>query len=177
MAEHPTVTQSSTVFKGKVFDVRVDELRDGERTYRQDVVVHRGSFAIVAETSPGRVVLVRQYRHATGRDLWEIPAGKSEGGEGPEAGARRELEEETGFRAQRMERICSVYPSPGICDELLHIFYATGLQPGEQSLDEDESIEVREFSLEDALDLQASGQSADMKTLLALTWLSSRRYQ
>ena len=177
MAEHPTVTQSATVFKGKVFDVRIDELRDGERTYRQDIVVHRGSFAIVAEPAPGRIVLVRQYRHATGRALWEIPAGKAEGGEGPEAGARRELEEETGYRAARMERVYSVYPSPGICDELLHLFYATGLQPGEQSLDEDESIEVREFTLEEALALQATEQTADMKTLLALTWLSSRRYQ
>ncbi|MBV9272227.1 MAG: NUDIX hydrolase [Candidatus Eremiobacteraeota bacterium] len=177
MSEHPVIIDSETVFHGKVFDVRIDRLRGEGREYRQDVVVHRGSFAILAEPSPGRVILVRQYRHATGRDLWELPAGKADDDETPEAGARRELHEETGFKAGSMDRLWSVYPTPGFCDEVLHIFYARDLQPGAQKLDEDEQIEVREFAVNEALDLQASGQIGDMKTLLALTWLRPRQHQ
>jgi len=177
MSERPAIVDSETVFHGKVFDVRVDRLRGDGREYRQDVVVHRGSFAIVAEPAPGRVILVRQYRHATARELWEIPAGKADDGETPESGARRELREETGFEASSLERLWSVYPTPGFCDELLHIFYARDLRPGPQSLDEDEAIEVREFGLEEAIELQASGQRGDMKTLLALLWLQSRGHQ
>lgn len=177
MSEHGVVTGSETVFHGKIFDVRIDQLSAGGREQRVDVVVHRGSFAILAEPAPGRVILVRQYRHATGRELWEIPAGKADQGEAPDAGARRELREETGFEAGSLERLWSLYPSPGICDEVLHIFYARDLRPGQQALDEDEAIEVREFSIEEAIELQASGQRGDMKTLLALTWLQAHRYQ
>jgi ADP-ribose pyrophosphatase len=165
MSERPVIVSSETVFSGKVFEVRVDHVRRDGGEYRQDVVVHRASFAIIAEPAPGRLILVRQYRHPAARELWEIPA------------ARRELREETGFEAGSLERLWSVYPTPGFCDELLHIFYARELRPGSQSLDEDEAIEVRDFSLKEAFELQASGQIADMKTLLTLVWLQSRGHQ
>jgi ADP-ribose pyrophosphatase len=177
MSERPVIVDSETVFRGKVFDVRVDHVRRDGGEFRQDVVVHRASFAIIAEPAPGRLILVRQYRHPAARELWEIPAGMADEGEAPEAGARRELREETGFEAATLERLWSVYPTPGFCDELLHIFYARDLRPGSQSLDEDEAIEVRDFSLKEAFELQASGQIADMKTLLALVWLQSRGHQ
>ena len=174
MSEAPTVVSSQEVFKGRVFSVRVDTIvsEDG-RQHRLDIVEHPGSFAIVAVPQAGQIVLVHQYRHATGQALWEIPAGTAEQGEDYELGARRELREETGYTADSLELLCSAYPTPGFCTERVHIYAAYGLHSGPQQLEEDERIVVRTFSLDEAWSMQASGQIIDMKTLVALLWLDS----
>ena len=171
MENAPKVRSSEVVFKGRVFSVRTDTVDDDGTARRLDIVEHAGSLAIAALPAPGRVILVRQYRHAVGGFLWELPAGVVETGESIEDGARRELREETGYTADRLEKMCGVYPTPGFCNEIVYLYAAYGLHAGEQDLEEDERIEVREYSLEQAWGMQASGEIRDMKTVLALLWL------
>jgi ADP-ribose pyrophosphatase len=174
--EKPQILSSRCVFQGLVFDVRVDEVgyADGSR-HRVDVVEHGGSFVILAMPSPNELVLVRQYRHAVREMLWEVPAGTAEPGEDALAGAARELREETGYAAARLRLLCSLYPTPGFCDELMHFVAAEELSAGEQALDEDERIEVRTFSWEAAWRLVAENGIADMKTVLAMLWMRGGR--
>ncbi len=174
--ETPQTLSSKEVFAGRVFHVRVDELRyaDGS-AHRCDVVEHAGSFAIVALTDRNEIVLVRQYRHPTRVMLWEIPAGTAEPGEDPREGALRELAEETGYRASRIRRIAGGYVTPGFCSEFVHLFLAQRLTEGKQSLDEDERVEVALVSLERALEMMEAGEIVDVKTLLALQWTALRR--
>ena len=176
MSELPETISSKEMFEGRVFKVRVDELQyDDGSQHRIDVVEHGPSFAIAAAPSPGEVVLVRQYRHPARASLWELPAGRSEAGEDPAAGALRELREETGFRAGRIRRVFSLFSTPGFCDELMHFFYADRLEAGDQALDEDERIEVRQFALKDAWRLVAEGSVTDCKTVLGLLWMDSQK--
>ncbi len=170
------VLASTPRFQGRIFGVRTDDVRYGDgSTHRLDIVEHPGSFAIVASDARDRLVLVRQYRHPARRSLWELPAGTAEPGEHPQSGALRELEEETGYRAGRIRRIASLFATPGFCEEVLHLFFATDLQAGEQSLDEDERIEVGHFTVAPARALAWEGQIADAKTALALLWLQGER--
>jgi ADP-ribose pyrophosphatase len=174
MEEVPQTIDSARVFEGRVFNVRVDRVRysDGAE-HRLDIVEHPGSVVILASPAPEQLVLVRQYRHPAGRLLWELPAGTAEPGELPAAGAARELAEETGYRAGRIRAIGSLFMTPGFCDEIMHFFYAEELQAGPQSLDDDERIEVMTFTREAAWRLVASGDIADVKTVLALLWMPS----
>jgi ADP-ribose pyrophosphatase len=176
MKDKPQTVASERVFHGRVFDVRVDRVRycDGAE-HRLDIVEHPGSFTIVAMPSAGEVVLVKQYRHAVSKALWELPAGTAHPGEDPAAGAARELAEETGYRAERISPLCSLYATPGFCTEIMHFYLAQGLQAGEQMLDEDERIEVATFSRDEAWRLVAQGEIADMKTVLALLWTESNQ--
>ncbi len=176
MSELPDIISSTRVFEGRVFDVRIDQLRyDDGSQHRIDVVEHGPSFTIAAAPAPGEVVLVRQYRHPARAALWELPAGRSDAGEEPSAGALRELREETGFRAGRIRHVFALYSTPGFCDELMHFFYADRLEAGEQALDEDERIEVRRFACEDAWRLVAEGGITDCKTVLGLLWMRSQK--
>jgi ADP-ribose pyrophosphatase len=177
MSESPSVVSTREVYKGRVFSVRIDTVREGGKDRKLDIVEHPGSFAIAALPSPARLLLVKQYRHAAGTALWEIPAGTAEPDESCEEGARRELREETGFSADSFDLLCSVYPTPGYCTERVHVYAARKLRPGEQHLDDDEDIEVREVSFEEAWSMQASGEIVDMKTVLALLWLDGGRYK
>ena len=177
MNETPTLLRSQEIYKGRIFTVRVDTIEDRGKERKLDIVEHPGSFAIIPILEPDRLVLVRQYRHATGHSLWEIPAGTAEPGEDPAAGARRELREETGYTADSIDLVCSVYPTPGYCTERVWLFAAGGLRPGPQALEEDEHIELRAFSLDEALAMQASAQIIDMKTVLSLLWLTSLRHK
>jgi ADP-ribose pyrophosphatase len=169
--ESSHVLTSTQAFRGPVFAVRTDRVRlsDGHEA-RMDVVEHAGSVGIVACPQPGELVLVRQYRHAVGRSLWEIPAGSMDAGESPAAAALRELAEETGYRGASAREIASIYPTPGYCSELLHVMHVEGVSPGTQSLDEDERIEVAVMPIARLRDMAASGEIGDAKTLLALLW-------
>lgn len=171
MEEGPRVIASRRWFEGRVFAVRVDEVKfeDGSE-HRIDVVEHAASVAIVATPTPDTIVLVRQYRHPANAALWEIPAGSSEANESPADGARRELHEETGYLAGRVRPIGSVWTTPGFCSEVMHFFHADQLTAGAQAMDEDERIEVRTCTREAAWRLVAEG-TIDAKTLLALFWL------
>ncbi len=175
METKPELIESREIFHGRIVRLRLDTIENQGRKQTLEIVAHPGSFAIAAMPAPGRIILVRQYRHAAGAQLWEIPAGTAEGNERCEDGALRELREETGYGADSLELLCSVYPTPGYCTERVHIYAARGLHAGEQQLDEDEAITVREFSLEQAWSMQASGEIVDMKTVLALLWLAGER--
>jgi len=176
MSDRPHVLSSTCAFNGRVFNVRIDELRyDDGSQHRFDLVEHGASFTILATPNPGEVVLVKQYRHAAGAMLWELPAGRSEAGENPLAGAARELREETGYRAGTMRPFVSLYTTPGFCDEIMHFFHAADLEAGEQALDDDERIDVRILELDAAWRLVAEGGIADCKTVLALLWAQANR--
>jgi ADP-ribose pyrophosphatase len=172
-ANAPEIVTSSPIFSGRVFSVRQEVVRfpDG-REATLDLIAHPGSFGIVAFTSENEIVLVRQYRHAVGEWLWEIPAGTAEPGEAALDGARRELAEETGYRCERIRELGhSFYVTPGYSNERLSLFLAEGLTPGEQSLDEDERIEVRIFRITDIKAMIASGEIHDVKTMVAVQQL------
>ena len=176
MSEPLEVVTSTPRFSGRVFDVRSDRVRYEDGTiHTLDVVGHPGSFAVIATTPDDRLVLVRQYRHPAGRQLWEIPAGTAEPGEEPIAGALRELAEESGYRAAKIRPLGALYVSPGFCNEILHFFHAWDMTPGEQSTDEDERIEVGALTLANAKRFLASGEIADVKTALAIAWLDGPR--
>ncbi len=171
MEELPALLASRRIFEGRVFNVRSDQIRYADGSdHRVDVVEHSASLAIVATPAPNELVLVRQYRHAAGSLLWEVPAGMAEPGEAPIAGARRELREETGYTAGRIRPIGSVWTTPGFCSEVMHFFHADELTAGEPAFDDDERIEVASFTCEAARRLVAEG-TADAKTALALLWL------
>jgi ADP-ribose pyrophosphatase len=175
MSDEPRLVATQEIYKGRVFRLRVDTVENEGRTHRLDIVEHPGSYAIAALPAPDRLVLVHQYRHAAGQKLWEIPAGTAEASESCEDGARRELREETGYVADSLELLCSVYPTPGYCTERVHIYAARGLHAGPQQLEDDERIDVREVTFEQAWSMQASGEIIDMKTIVALLWLDPGR--
>ncbi len=176
MDSAPVVISSQERFTGRVFRVRTDELRYGDGSvHRLDVIEHRGSYGIIAVPAERGIVLVRQYRPAVARVLWEIPAGTAEPDEDVLDGARRELAEETGYRARTVRSLGTFFMTPGFCNEVMHFVHASELEAGEQSLDDDEEIETRVFTLEQAYELVARGEIADAKTMLALLWLQSDR--
>jgi ADP-ribose pyrophosphatase len=157
------------VYTGKVISLDVDEVEEpgGVRGIRE-VVRQQGSVAALPVHDDGRITLVRQYRYAVDEYVWELPAGRLDPGETPEEGARRELEEEVGLRAGRMEPIARFYTTPGFCDELMHVFRATQLTSVPTRREEDERIEVGTFTLADAMAMVAGGEIHEGKTLVAL---------
>jgi ADP-ribose pyrophosphatase len=172
-----TPLSSRLVYEGRIFDVTVDrvELAHG-RHADLEVVHHDGSVVLLPVADDGRVLLVRQYRYAAGRFLWELPAGSLEVGEDRDVAAARECQEELGVIADRLERLLTFYPTPGFCTETMTYYRATGLRtPGPDDpiahQDEDESIEVGAFSVEQIRTMIASGEIADLKTVAGLQFL------
>ena len=160
---------SKTVFDGKLLHVTYDtvQVENGNESWRE-VVRHPGAVAILAVLPDGKIIMERQYRYAIGDTLLEIPAGKLDEGEEPLAAAKRELHEETGYGAEHWKKLGSIVTSPGFCDEVIHIFLATGLEKGEQQLDEDEFVEVLACSLEELETKIATGELFDAKTIAGL---------
>lgn len=138
------------------------------RTIDLDIVRHPGASAVVPFISETEVLLIRQYRYATGGTLWEVPAGKLDAGEAPDVCALRELEEEAGCRAGRLESLGGMWCSPGFTDEWIHLYAAFDLERVPQRLEDDEVIELHPMPLRDALDLVWTGQIPDAKSALAL---------
>src|SRR5688572_28257154 len=123
----PKIISSQKVFNGRVFNVTVDTVSEGELTYQREVVHHRGSAVIIPVHDDSTVVLVRQYRHPAVRYLLEAPAGTLDNGERPESGAARELEEELGLVAGRLDKLSEFFVSPGFCEEKMWVYLATEL--------------------------------------------------
>ena len=163
----PEVIESRRVHEGW-FGVRIDTLRYASgREGTIDIVEHRGGVTLVAIDGGGRLLLVRQYRQPAGRELLELPAGTIDPDEAPEACAERELQEETGYRPGRMERLGGFYTAPGYCTEYLHVFLCTELVESRLQGDE-ESISVVRLPVEEAVRLVAEGEIEDAKTAGAL---------
>jgi ADP-ribose pyrophosphatase len=162
------------VYQGRVFSVEVDKiaLRNG-REVELAIVRHRPSVVLIPVNDDGQIVMIRQYRHALGRDIWELPAGSVDEGESAEAAAARECEEEIGQVPTRIDRLGGFYPTPGYCDEEMIFFRVSGLQPpapdSTHKPDDDEEITTRAMSLGDAKAMVARGEIIDLKTAYALT--------
>ena len=172
--ELPKTISSQKVFEGRVFNVTVDTVREGELTYEREVVHHRGSAVIVPVFDDGTVALVRQYRHPVVRYLLEAPAGTLDDGERPEAGAERELQEELGLIAGNMEKLSEFFVSPGFCEEKMWVYLATELVQGQQRLEEDELLDVVRLSMTEALEMITSGEIQDAKTIVGLMLAAPR---
>lgn len=162
-----TTVSTEHIFTGKVISLQVDtvQLPDGTQGKRE-IVKHPGAVAVLAIHN-GRILLVDQYRQAMGRCELEIPAGKLEQGEDPLEAARRELEEETGYRCAKLTLLHSFYTSPGFADEMIHLYWADDLTEGEASPDEDEFLEIIQATFEETQQYIAEGRISDAKTILA----------
>ena len=170
----PKLIESKEVFHGRVFSVTVDTVQEGGHTYQRDIVHHPGSSVIIPVFADGTVALVRQYRHPAVRYLLEAPAGTLEEGEAPEIGAARELEEELGFVAARLEKLTEFFVSPGFCEEKMWVYLATDLSETTQNLDDDEIIEVVRIDFSEALEMITSGEIQDAKTIIGLMLAAPR---
>ncbi|MFI5087983.1 MAG: NUDIX hydrolase [Terriglobales bacterium] len=170
------VISSRVVYRGPVFFVTTDRVQEpGSIVVRRDVVRHSGSIVIMAvddTRSEPRVLLARQYRHPANDYLWELPAGRIDGGESELEGAKRELIEETGYTAAHWRRALFFYSSPGFLDETMAVYIATGLKRGKAQPEEDEVIQKRMFPLSQLVRMITSGAIRDGKTIAAVLWLS-----
>jgi ADP-ribose pyrophosphatase len=160
---------TKNIYKGKIVTLNIDTivLPNGV-TVDLEIVRHPGASAVVPLKEDGAVVLIRQFRHAAGGFIYEIPAGKLSPGEEPMACAARELEEEIGYRAGSYELLSSIFTAPGFTDEVIHIYKATGLMKGQQQLDRDEVLEVVEMPLYEAMTMIKRGTIRDAKTIVGL---------
>lgn len=174
----PVLVSRTPMFSGPVFEVERDRVRfDDGREVNLDIVRHRASVVLIPMPSAGEVILVRQYRHAIARWIWELPAGTSDPGEAPEAAAARECHEEIGMAPGRLTNLGTLFPTPGFCDEAMTFYLAEDLrEPGHAAeQDEDEQLEPKVFSLSDVEGMARRGELADMKTICGLELL--RRFR
>ena len=165
------ILSSEMIYQGRVFGLRRDEVEEpsGLRTTRE-VITHPGSVVVLPVLPDGRIVMVRQYRHATREYLWELVAGRKEPEETPKQGAARELLEETGYRAKRFKVFLDVFPTPGFLQERMYLLLAEGLTAGEAQPEEDEKIEVRLFKLKDLKQMIKSGRLRDAKSIAGILY-------
>jgi ADP-ribose pyrophosphatase len=170
------VLSSKVVFKGKVFSVTRDQVEEPNGvSATRDVIRHSGSVVVLAVDESGRqprVLLEHQYRYAAQEYLWELPAGRIDLGETPLAGAKRELIEETGYRAKSWKRILHFYASPGFLDETMDIYLARELTLGEAQPEEDESIDCYLVPLSEAVKMVLNGKIHDGKAIAGILWLA-----
>jgi ADP-ribose pyrophosphatase len=166
------VLESRTIFRGKVVQLKVERVAEpGGVVATREVVCHSGSVVILPHLSGGRIIMVRQYRHAVGETLWELVAGSIEQGETPRKSARRELLEETGYRARVMKPLLEFFPSPGVMNEKMHLFEAWDLTLSKSQPDVDEHLEVGIFSTGELIKMVQENQIRDAKTLVGILWL------
>ena len=174
-----TTNRSVTLHKGRVFRlVRENVTLENGITIDMDIIRHPGASAIVPLTENKTLLMIRQYRHATGGFIWEIPAGTLDPNETPLQCAERELIEETGFSAKAWQELGEITPLPGYSDERIHIFLATDLTPASQDLDPDEILHVHEVSFADAVRMVHRGEIQDGKTIsglfMASLWVNEK---
>jgi ADP-ribose pyrophosphatase len=166
------IVKSETIFRGRVVQLKVDQVIEpgGVRTTRE-VVCHPGSVVVVPHLPDGRLIMVRQYRHAVQESLWELVAGGMERGETPRQSARRELREEAGYHARVLKPLLEFYPSPGILSEKMHLVEAWDLTPSAGRPDDDERIETGIFTVNKVLEMVRSHEIRDGKTLVGILFL------
>lgn len=172
--EAPKIVNSTKVFSGRVFSVTVDTVQEGSVTYQREVVHHPGSAVIIPVFADDTVALVKQYRHPAVRYLIEAPAGTLQDRESPEVGAARELEEELGLIAGRLEKLTEFFVSPGFCEEKMWVYLATDLTTATQRLEDDEILEVLRVPFAQALEMITDGDIQDAKTIIGLMLAAPR---
>ena len=163
------VNSKHLIHAGRVFKLYSENISTNRGvTFDLELIRHPGAAAIVPVLDDGTVLLLSQYRHAVGQRIWEIPAGTLDLNETPEACARRELVEETGFEALRWKKLGEIRPLPGYSDERIHLFLADKLNPAKQALDDDEILEVRPRPFTEALEMIYTGRIQDAKSICGL---------
>ena len=166
----------TTIYKGRIFHLEVDVVKlPTGHTVDMEIVRHPGSVVLLPIPEPGKIILIRQYRYTIDRWIWELPAGSLKAGEDPDQAAARECEEEIGLAPATVTRLRGYYPTPGFCDEEMIYYRCEDLRPpaadSTAKKDDDEEIEPRTFTLDEARALVASGEIVDLKTLAGLTLL------
>ncbi len=174
-----TLLSSRRVYSGRIVALDLDTVRfpDGS-TGEFEMLRHPGAAAVVAflddpQGEDPRILLLRQFRFATGGYLWEIPAGRRDGGEAPESTARRELEEETGYRCETLEPLTRIWTTPGFTDEVIHLYMASGLTEGTRALEADEFVELHEVRWSKVLEMVRDGTLVDTKSLNAILYIET----
>jgi ADP-ribose pyrophosphatase len=165
------VVSSETIFKGRVFTLKRERVAEpGGIVTTRDIIVHPGSVVVLPVLDDGRIVLIRQYRHAAGQYLWELVAGHKEPKQTAVEGARRELLEETGYTAQRVRKLFEIFPSPGLLGERMDIFLAEGLTKGKARPEDDEKITQKIVTLGEAEKWIRSGKIRDSKSISGILY-------
>ncbi|HHX50240.1 MAG TPA: NUDIX hydrolase [Clostridia bacterium] len=166
--------QSTRIYEGKILNLRVDEVScsSGKRA-RREIVEHRGAVAVIPFNNQGEILLVQQFRKPVEEYLWEIPAGKLEAGENPRQCATRELLEETGLKAKKLEFLAKFFTSPGFSNEVVHLYLTLVQGEKVQPRDQEEITGTKWVSLEKAWEMIRSGSLVDGKTLLAISYILS----
>jgi ADP-ribose pyrophosphatase len=175
------LNSTTRLYSGRIVNLDLDRVRFPDDSVGQlEILRHPGASAVVPFLDPPRdgdprVVLIRQFRHAADGFIWEVPAGRLDPGESPETCARRELEEETGMRARRLEPLITIHTTPGFTDERIHLFLAEGLEPGAEHREADEFMELHPLRWSEVLRLVEQGDIVDGKTLVSLLFVQSFR--
>jgi ADP-ribose pyrophosphatase len=165
--------KSELVYSGKLIKVRLDEVKlPNGKISKREIVVHRGAVAILALDN-NNIILIRQYRHAAGKFMWEIPAGTLEEGEDPLECAKRELLEETGYIANKIEKLIQFYVAVGYCTEIIHLFIARELKKLSQKTEEDEFISVHLIPIDRALEMIKNNEIEDAKTIIGILMMKN----
>lgn len=174
------VNKKEIIYEGRVFKLTKENitLKNGVTT-ELDIIRHPGASAIVPAYGYDQIILIRQYRHAIGEYIWEIPAGTLNKGEDPLECAKRELLEETGYRANFWEKLGVITPVPAYSDEKIHVYFAANLvKEGDQDLDEDEVLDVHRFKVRDVMEMIRRGEIKDSKTIasifMATLWIKNK---
>jgi ADP-ribose pyrophosphatase len=163
--------KSDKLYEGKLLNLRVDTVEIPDKKYsKREIVEHPGGVAVMPVTDDNSIILVKQYRKAVEKFLLEIPAGKLELNEEPRETAIRELKEETGYEAKKLEYLLEFYTSPGFTNEKIYLFLATGLVEGEPALDAGEFIETGKYKIEDLIRMVERGEITDSKTIIGINF-------
>lgn len=161
--------RSKVIFRGRILTLRQDEVElPNGRTSSREILLHPGAVAVVPLLSPKEIILIRQFRKALEKVIYEIPAGTLEPGEDPISCAQRELGEEIGYRATKLTPLLSFYPAPGYCNELIHLFLAEGLKKTVRRPESDEQIEPVTATAEEVQQWIRRGEIQDSKTLIGI---------
>ena len=169
------ILKSKILYKGKVFDHQVDEIEyeSGNKGIRE-IAIHPGGAVVVPIKDDGKVILVNQFRYTFQKTLIELPAGKLDKGEDPLVCATRELEEETGYKAKEIKKLGEIYTAPGYCTEILHIYSAKGLTPGNHNREEGEhGMEILELTIIEIEEMILKGKIKDAKTIAGIFYLNN----
>ncbi len=161
--------KSEKIYEGKIINLRIDTVELPDKKYsKREIVEHPGAVGILQITDDGCLILVKQFRKSVEKALLEIPAGKIEVNEEPKETGLRELAEETGYKANKMEYLFEFYTSPGFSNEKIYLFLATDLEKGEINPESDEYIKVEKYKIDDLMDMVLRGEINDGKTIVAI---------